>query len=193
MEVYDGRLWHRVDLGGAAGALEVDPTASGFQHVPPPDPAPWPEGAESAADLARRTREELAARGPGSPPAPDGRLGPPDPGASPAAPGFGLFGAAAPRAPARMTLGPVERAVRRGEPLRVEGSLEQDGRPCVGARVDVSLHRPGVEPIPLGSLPTRPDGRFAGAVTVRLDLDVGPYDLAASTPGTLACGPAEAR
>ncbi len=193
VEVHDGRIWHRIDLGGAAGHLEVDPAASGHQHVPPPDPAPWPEGAESATELVRRTREELGAQGPGSPTDPGGRGGRPPPGASLAVPGAGALVGPAPLPPAQMSLGPVERAVHRGEPLRLEGSLEQDGRPCAGARVDVSLHRPGAEPIPLGSLPTRSDGRFVGAVTVRLDLDVGDYDLVASTPGTLACGPAVAR
>ncbi len=193
VELHDGRIWHRVDLGGAAGHLDLDVNASGFQHVPPPDPAPWPEGAESAADLARRTSIELAARPPRSPPGAGARGAPTTPGASllasPAVPPPG----ATPRGPAQMSLGPVEHAVRRGEPLHLEGSLEQHGRPCAGARVDVALRRAGADPIPLGSLPTGADGRFAGAVTVRLDLEVGEYDVVASTPGTLTCGPAEAR
>lgn len=193
VELHDGRIWHRVDLGGAAGHLDFDATASGFLHVPPPDPTPWPEGAESAADLARRTSIELAARPPGSPPGAGAWGAPTAPGASLLAPPAVPLPAAAPREPAEMSLGTAERAVRRGEPLRLEGSVQQRGRPCAGARVDVALHRAGADPIPLGSLPTGSDGRFAGAVTVRLDLEVGEYDVVASTPGTLTCGPAEAR
>lgn len=188
VEVHDTVRWHRIDLGGAAEHLELDPNATGFPHVPPDDPRPWPEGAESSAEVALRSRAEVAVRrldaaGTFPPSSP----GPAEPGAaasSPSSPG---------REPATLTLAVATNTVRRGAPLPVSGLLQQDGRPCGGARIDLSLHSPAATPLPLGSLATWPDGSYAGAVTVRLDLEAGDYEVVATTPGTTRCGPTSAR
>ena len=59
VEVYDGALWHRIDLGGAAGRFELDPAARSQPHVPPQDPFVWPPGSQSAT-------EGLPSQAPGS-------------------------------------------------------------------------------------------------------------------------------
>jgi transglutaminase-like putative cysteine protease len=55
VEVFDGALWRRIDLGGAGRALggEVQDTVP---HEPPPDPFAWPPGATRGEELADRAR-----------------------------------------------------------------------------------------------------------------------------------------
>jgi hypothetical protein len=55
VEVHDGRLWRRIDLGGAGRTLH-DPTSSNVPYDPPPDAFSWPEGASRGSDMADRSR-----------------------------------------------------------------------------------------------------------------------------------------
>ena len=55
VEVYDGSLWHRIDLGGAAERMDTEQDPTEPQHRPPDDPYSWPEGSESGQELAQRT------------------------------------------------------------------------------------------------------------------------------------------
>jgi hypothetical protein len=58
VEVSDGEIWHRIDLGGAAQELEMS-DAGRPQHVQPRDPFAWPDRSESGSALAeRRSRHE---------------------------------------------------------------------------------------------------------------------------------------
>jgi len=78
VEVHDGRLWRRIDLGGAGRTLH-DPLSSNVPHDPPPDPFAWPQGATRGDDLADRARH--------APPPTPGQPGQPgQPGTSPATP-----------------------------------------------------------------------------------------------------------
>ncbi|HTJ85424.1 MAG TPA: transglutaminase-like domain-containing protein, partial [Polyangiaceae bacterium] len=43
VEVFDGELWHRIDLGGAALDLDQDLDPTRPQHKPPDDPYAWPD------------------------------------------------------------------------------------------------------------------------------------------------------
>jgi hypothetical protein len=53
VEVYDGDLWHRIDLGGAADQLEMDDQGRP-RHVEPRDPFAWPDRRESGLAMAER-------------------------------------------------------------------------------------------------------------------------------------------
>jgi hypothetical protein len=55
VELHDGRLWRRVDLGGAGQTLH-DPLSNNVPYDPPPDPFAWPQGATRGDDLADRAR-----------------------------------------------------------------------------------------------------------------------------------------
>jgi hypothetical protein len=185
VEVFDGQLWHRIDLGGAANDLELETRSGAFQHVPPPDPFPWPTGAESAAELLARTFAARAERERAAPVASAPRSAP---SLSPSA---ALQETAPPRVPpalASLALNAPGGAVRRGALLQVAGRYAtREGAPCAGARVDIALAPPAGERVPLGSLPTASDGAFAGSVTVRFDMPVGEYRIVASSPGTAEC------
>jgi hypothetical protein len=70
VELHDGRLWRRVDLGGAGQTLH-DPLSTNVPYDPPPDPFAWPQGATRGDDLADRARHARsgapASQPPGAP------------------------------------------------------------------------------------------------------------------------------
>jgi hypothetical protein len=190
VEVYDTRLWHRIDLGGAAGRLDFERDPGTQLHQPPNDPYRWPEGGESGREMTERS---LGSSAPGNAqPSPDGAPAdsagrgtkPPeepregDPTAEPDA-----------RAPSVFTLEHATAEVRRGAPLSIRGKVESDGDACGYARVDVSLRATDGRLLAVGALATDAGGRFEGAVTVPLSLQVGDYDVIVSTPGGSRCGP----
>ncbi len=188
VEVSDGQVWHRIDLGGAAGELDLSTQQTGFQHVPPPDPHPWPPGADRGDEMARRAREGLGLSGSTPPVGTGARPDPLRPSGSSVRSTSPLL-ASPTLPPTRVEVAATEGDVRRGDPLQIAGRVTAKGRGCAAARVDVALLSSDHDPIPLGSLPTGNDGRFAGSVTVRLDVRVGDYDLVVTTPGTTRCGP----
>jgi len=68
VEVDDGKMWRRIDLGGAGRTLN-DPLSTNVPHEPPPDPFKWPEGSARGEELADRARRAgaLGPRGTTSP------------------------------------------------------------------------------------------------------------------------------
>ncbi len=189
VEIYDGALWHRIDLGGAAEQLDTRVNLDQPQHSPPPDPYQWPDGAESGQDLAQRTRSGANGTEPKNSAA-DGGLGV-DGGMSsnpvatltPGPGDAGLTSTDDPRPPAKVSVRVERPSVQRGDPLKVSGRIESDGSGCRGVRVDFALRSDSGTSIPIQSLSTGDDGRYAGAIVVPLNLDVGNYELMVSTPG----------
>lgn len=55
VEVHDGRLWRRLDLGGA-GRMLRDPSSRNVPYEAPPDPFAWPQGSTRGEDLGERSR-----------------------------------------------------------------------------------------------------------------------------------------
>lgn len=53
VEVYDSQLWHRIDLGGAAGDVQFGELD--VPHVAPPDPHQWPANSESGQEMVRQS------------------------------------------------------------------------------------------------------------------------------------------
>jgi hypothetical protein len=209
VEVSDGRLWRRIDLGGAAGSFDIGTRPGAPPHQAPPDPFPWPEGADSGAESAVPGGNAPGGPGPsgsGTPSNGAGATGGGDANGTPNAPQPPpQFGGAAsgtsPSPPANGSKAPeaeeakielsLERDdVRRGMPLRVTGRVSNGAGACAQARVDLSVNGPNGE-ILIGSLPTDADGRYDSRVTIPFDIDVGDYTIRASTPGTASCGASE--
>ncbi len=211
VEVSDGRLWHRIDLGGAAGSFDIGTRPGAPPHQAPPDPFPWPEGADSGVESASPAGN--APGGPGGNGAPSNGSGATgggdasgngngDPSSSQASPQLSgtQSGAAMPppasgsKVPeteeAKIELSLEREDVRRGMPLRVTGRVSNSAGACARARVDLSVDGPNGE-ILIGSLPTDADGRYDSRVTIPFDIDVGDYTIRASTPGTPSCGASE--
>jgi hypothetical protein len=190
VEVFDGVRFHRIDLGGAAGRMELDPGTADHLHRPPPDAFAWPEGSESGQTMLNETLEgsgsapaasPSAGAPPRPPPAPSTSARAPDPGA-PTAP------TSDERPSATVALELATMSAERGSSLAVSGTVEAAGEACASSRVDVSLRdAAGVETW-LGAFPTDANGRIEGRVTVPFDVDVGDYKVVARTPGAGRCG-----
>lgn len=196
VEVYDGVRFHRIDLGGAAGRMDIDARSTDHVHRPPPDALPWPEGSESGQGMLSQTLDVA-----GNPQSADPRRNPPSPGAQsaspspapvpsagrePASPALSAADDDRPKASVALRLGSPN--TPRGASIQISGQVEAAGEPCAFARVDVSLQNGvGVETW-LGAFPTDASGRVDGRVTVPFDIDVGDYKVVARTPGTGRCG-----
>jgi hypothetical protein len=190
VEVRDHRLWHRIDLGGAALDLEEDQHLDRPPHVPPPDAFSWPTGRDSGADLARRERAEAAeaeeATDPNSPGPFDPMLpGEPDPNAP---------NPAKDMPPTTLTIEEVDRDIFRGLPVKIRGKAALEAQPCPHLRVDVFLLlEGGSEKRRLGSLSTDEGGDYAGEIVMPGAIPIGDHELVVATPGAGKCGPGQAR
>jgi hypothetical protein len=192
VEVYDGVRFHRIDLGGAAGRMELDPRTADHLYRPPPDPFSWPAGSESGQSMLEGTLEGTGKSAPDSaaPAASAARPASLAPlGSSTAAtPSQRLAAAGDDRPHASVGLRLATISAERGASTQVSGTVEAAGEPCMFSRVDVSLRdAAGVETW-LGTFPTDANGVFEGRVTVPFDIDVGDYKVLARTPGTGRCG-----
>ncbi|MBW2525378.1 MAG: transglutaminase domain-containing protein [Deltaproteobacteria bacterium] len=205
VEVHDSRLWHRIDLGGAAATLADQPHLDRPPHVPPPDPYPWPTGRDSGEDLAHREREAALRQlissqggdGTGatsrSTPSPVGS-GPPDeperPGAHDGAGGAGETHEQLPES--TVTVDTLDHDVFRGLPLHLKGRVRSKGRGCGNLRVDVVvLVGPARKERRVGSLSTDERGVYDGAVVLPRDLPTGDHELLVTTRGDRVCGPGQ--
>jgi hypothetical protein len=192
VEVYDGAIWHRVDLGGAAEQLDTRTNPDEPQHSPPDDPYQWPEGAESGQDLAARTRAEASTqssqRGDGGLGTDGGLAAQPTPTSPPDLGDGGLASTDDSRPTSKVNVTVKAQKVQRGDPLGVSGRIESDGEGCPGVRVDFALRSNNGRTIPIQSLSAGDDGRYDGAIVVPFNLDVGDYELVVSTPGNARCG-----
>jgi transglutaminase-like putative cysteine protease len=200
VEVGDGRIWRRIDLGGAAGRFDVDTRSGAPPHAVPPDPYAWPEGAESG--LTRAVTGAGQPSGGGTPggaspgaPAPDwrapggvGSSGVAGNGSAPEPPRTPDSARDRPRSLVELVVSVPE--ARRGTPLRVSGQVTSGGSTCPNARVDIALVGPQGETL-IGSVPTDDAGRYDSRITVPFDIEVGDYTLRASTPGAGECGSSE--
>lgn len=205
VEVFDGEIWHRIDLGGAASELEMDDSGRP-RHVEPRDPFDWPDRRESGLAMAeRRVTQPEAAPAPGAPldpaaappPSDDPSLAPASPlpeppPADPDAPGDApsepLDPAPAPVEAPVPTLGDIRvesgaSRAERGKALVVSGNVQGESRPCSGARVDVLLGQTNGEALPLGSLVTDARGDFRGPLVIPWNAALGEHTLLATATG----------
>jgi Transglutaminase-like superfamily len=190
VEVYDGVRFHRIDLGGAAGRMDLDPRTADHLYRPPPDAFNWPAGSASGQGMLEGTLEGSGKRPPAA-----GNSAAPAPSAAPSAnsepsrvPAVQAALAGDERPHASVTIKLASTSGQRGASIQMTGSVEAAGEPCTFSRIDVSLRDgAGIEAW-LGAFPTDANGNFEGHVTVPFDIDVGDYKVVARTPGTGRCG-----
>lgn len=200
-----GLGWMRIDLGGAANALQNH--GGGDRPVYRPreaDPLPQPEAyrqsysqlsgdrvdgfregeAEAFAEASRYGSEGIEGQGVG-----------PDAEGVAEAEGGGLFSAPVDERrgrPLRLTVDTRELEVFRGRSLSVSGrALDPDGQGVEGLRVEVLLR--GARERLLGVTVTGSGGTYRTTVGVAQDLEVGEYRLVVRTPGNDDFFPARAR
>jgi hypothetical protein len=187
VEVSDGSLWHRIDLGGAASNLDSQNENERPPYVPPPDPYSWPESRDSGQDLADRSRGGGNAPGNGSGDADGGAAAP---SLSPTA--------SAPRQSSGpdsdVSVTSIDNDARRGMPFHVQGQILDAGAPCAHVRVDLLLVGQGSpQGAALGSLSTDDRGVYDGAIVIPRDFSLGDYELVVVTPGDARCAPGRTR
>jgi Transglutaminase-like superfamily len=200
VEVNDGHLWHRIDLGGAAGHVSFTGPLQ-EQHQAPRDPYPWPPAAEPGQGMVENA---LRRQGAGSPPAvgssSNNGAAPDASGRVPGAVSVSEPGAAEPAPPSEEDTTETEskpqpthvfvrskgKDARRGERIAVDGYVEAEAG-CSLLRIDVELSAQGTRSY-MGTLVTDAQGRFAGELVVPERVPVGDYAIIASTPGNVRCG-----
>jgi transglutaminase-like putative cysteine protease len=194
VEVHDGTLWRRIDLGGAG---HMTSPASGTLaeravHSAPPDPYRWPQGAERGDDMVADARARAG-------PAASGQSGTPSMAASAPATGVPPPSEAPAtssatendeRPASSVSLAVTDSEAHRGHPLHVRGEVRADGEPCAHVAVEVSLRDVKTHAmLLLGTLATDEKGGFVGGIVIPLSAPLGDYDVVARTVGDAACGP----
>ena len=217
VELFDGRLWRRIDLGGAGRTLH-DPLSSNVPYDPPPDSFQWPQGSQRGEDLAERARHasnppppgsaSSAANGGADGGAPGaqvtmassggpGQNGPNGGGANGGASSGGPNGANGGRPG---NAGPDDRPAsliamtltsgdaHRGAPLKMKGLVSADGEPCGHVTVEVVLRSRQHGDTPIGQLATDDKGTFDGSIVLPSVVPLGEYEVRARTFGDQRCG-----
>ncbi len=211
VEVGDGALWRRIDLGGA-GRMQPPPggTAERAVYRPPPDAFAWPQNASRGEDMVADARAAAQASssgnggnggsGNGGNGAQGGNQAGGDAGAGAVASASPSAGGAsnAPgdgddRPAPTVSLAVDEIDPHRGLPLRVHGMVRADGEPCARVAVEILLQDANASArsrrtVTLGTLATGDDGAFAGGIVVPGSTPLGDYDVVARTPGDGRCG-----
>jgi hypothetical protein len=190
VEVFDASVWHRIDLGGAAGRVESE-LGGRPPHVTPRDPFSWPPGSESGAGMAERARQaqpfDAARRGSTS--GGDAIPSPDDPRAA--------LPEGEPHQGSILTLSVGSQEALRGDRLSLAGEVKTEEGPCPRVRVDFELTTTETSsraaPIHLGTLFTDPEGRYEHRIVIPHGIPVGDYVVVARTPGGGECGPGQSR
>ncbi len=204
VEVYNGSLWKRIDLGGAGRGLVGAPQAA---FDPPPDPFAWPQGASRGEDLVKPSAKRNAKNADGAEGSPAGdKSGANGNGRDPSTPkALDLPGGANAtnggargdkkdsldkRPASTLTLDAAPAALARGLKIPVQGRVESEGEACAHLSVLLVLREPksGGRTTILGTLATDESGRYSGTVEVPRTVTVGDYDLVAATSGDGRCG-----
>jgi hypothetical protein len=199
VEVHDGTLWRRIDLGGAGRPAAAASQAIGERPVyePPPDAFAWPHNAQRGGDFVAEAR----ALGNASGSAAGALLPDPSTVAGANAKGAGLvapasspsvpFADTAPdgRPPSALTISVAGPEAHCGKPLHVRGDVRAQGDTCPHVAVELWLRAAGTErAFLLGTMATGDDGSFAGGIVVPAEAPLGDYDVLARTPGDARCG-----
>jgi len=208
VEVYDGEIWHRIDLGGAAEQLDLA-DADRQRQVEPRDPFNWPDASESGHALAQRSSGGRSGASPSPAPAaeaaeeaPGGSAAPlpraaADPGvlaeeddsldgreASAAEQELALPEALPAPAPAgNVTLARGAPRAERGRALFISGRVSEGRRACSGVSVEVGLGARGGQMLPLGTLISDRLGNFGGSLVVPWNAPLGEHAVTARALG----------
>jgi transglutaminase-like putative cysteine protease len=218
VEVHDGALWRRIDLGGAGRMAPASESLADVpSYEPPADAFAWPPNAQRGGDMVADARARAtssggaaSAPGPGAASIWDG------PSAAPQQSGQLLRDAAAPpgaaasggppwglpipsissehserddRPPSTLSITVAGAEAHRGQPLEVRGEARAEGDPCPYIAIELWMRAAATRTaLLLGTLATGDNGAFAGGIVVPADAPLGDYDVFARTPGDSRCG-----
>jgi transglutaminase-like putative cysteine protease len=186
VEVHDGSMWRRIDLGGAGNISDLGAAEGRAAYAPPADPFGWPAGSERGDEVVAAARLRST-----EPPNSSRPAATPGDGSSESmsagARTVNSTGGAWPRS--TITLEVTDTDAHRGLPLRVRGTVRTEDQTCVNLPVDVSFRDPRTgKQWPVGTLATDDAGSFGGALFIPRSTPVGDYDVVAHTLGGSRCG-----
>ena len=198
VEVNDGDMWHRIDLGGA-GQMLADTSKTTTPYAPPPDPFQWPAGATRGEDLASGHRTQSPGNGGGTTPASSssGGNGGSNNGGSSSSTTSGhddhtttsTFGSKDDqRPPSQLTLVVEQRDALRGTAIHLQGTVRSDGDACPNVAVAVILRALNDRDVRVGTLVTDEDGKYQGTVTLPTSVPLGDNHVMVRTDGGARCG-----
>jgi len=190
VEVQADRMWERIDLGGAAGAIEEGISDSRASYDPPADAFGWPPAAESGSGREVALRGRQMTPGPSSPSTSSSSATESSTAPASTARSADRSDEVSPtdeRPRARIAIRGADVQVHRGGSVHIAGKVDTDGTGCALVRVDVALRGPSTK-ANFGSLVTDQDGTFDGNLFLPLAFPVGDYEVIASTPGDAHCG-----
>jgi hypothetical protein len=219
VEVEADGTWRRIDLGGAAGAIDEGSASDRPAHRPPADNFAWPASdASSGSQAAERGRQASSANESGASRSSANGAGTQSSSASSQGPARtdavrareGETGARESNAANRganadpaeqhrederprpkIVVGGADLVARHGGEMRISGRVEADGTGCGDLRLDVVMRRLDTgSKTAIGALTTDANGAFDGSIVVPMNLPVGEYGVTVSTPGDARCGPA---
>jgi Transglutaminase-like superfamily len=215
VEVEADGTWRRIDLGGAAGAIDEGTSDARPAYRPPADTFGWPQSdsgsGSQAAERGRRVQSngqpgQPSSTSPGDAPGRSSSRGSPraDPSRGAPTDARARESSAAERAlqdptterkgddrpRPRVSVSSADTVARHGGGVHVAGRVDVDGSGCGDLRVDVVLRRldTGTK-IPVGALTTDVSGHFDGTIVLPMSLAVGEYGVTVATPGDARCGP----
>ena len=193
VEVFDGTMWRRIDLGGA-GRMLSEESATAEPYAAPTDAFPWPANATRGEDLTEKAHNINGNGGAngngGSGPANTGNGASPSPSTSAANGGT----ASTPdpndsRPSSDVTIELGENDASRGTAVHVKGRVTADNEACANVSVNVFLRDPkSKREARIGTVATDEKGNFAAPITLPTNVPVGDYDVVARTDGASRCG-----
>lgn len=209
VEVFGGKYWHRIDLGGAASGIDYrGEPPQGPKHRPPSEAYRWPPQGKSATSSgpAEQSLSQTPTEGT-SVPAVTTATNPWQPSPANSSTGSASSGERGPSSDLEQALGVTSgeetprvapghsritaalstaAEIQRGQSLGVRGRIAADRGQCGGVRLDFVLvgrsHR-----FPVSTARADSDGQFAVTLAVPGDIPVGKYDLEVSSPGSKDC------
>ena len=189
VEVYDGVMWRRIDLGGA-GRMLSEESKGAEPYAAPSDQFPWPANATRGEDLTDKSRNVNPNTGNGN----GGGNGNGNGGAG-ASPSAGSAAATSSDDPtdkrpgSRVTIDVGDSDAARGSSVHVTGRVTSDGEACGGVSVNVFLRDPkSRREARIGSVATDEKGAFSSAIVLPPSVPLGDYEVMARTEGDAQCG-----
>jgi hypothetical protein len=190
VEVFDGRLWRRIDLGGAGRMLSEEANIA-EPYAGPNDSFPWPANATRGEDMTEKATN-INGTGSGGSGAGTGTGGGTTVEAATAA--ATTSDPSDKRVPALVTVDVTEADATRGSAVHVKGQVTADGEACAGALVNVLLRDPkSKREARIGSVVADGKGAYAAPIVLPSAVPVGDYEVVARTEGDVRCGRGESK
>jgi hypothetical protein len=187
VEIHDGSMWRRIDLGGAGHVSNLGAAEDRAVYEPAADPFGWPAGSERGDEVIAAARlrptEPLSSNRPHVATSGEGSSESMSGGARTE----NSTGGGWPHS--TITLEVTDTDAHRGLPLHVRGTVRTEDSTCVNLPVDLSFRDPRTgKRWPVGTLATDDAGSFGGSLFIPRSTPVGDYDVVAHTLGGSRCG-----